>query len=350
MNNQKLTCKACFAHSKKDIRIEERELTYTDNDVVVKVEAGGICGSDIHYYQEGHAGLSVLKHPMVIGHEFAGRIYKAPANSSLKIGQKVAVNPSQPCNKCEFCLEGKQNECPNMRFMGSAQFNPHVHGGFSEYVAVSEEQCFPYDDKIPAQIMAFSEPTTVAVHAINVAGKLVGKKVLVMGAGPIGGLIIAAAKAAGAIEVVASDISERCQKIALQMGADRAVSLLDKLTFDEFSQNKGYFDVTFEACGAPSAIDSTVFVTKANGIVVQVGMGTSPIQYPVAQMLAKEISWKGSFRFIDEFGTAVKWLEKGIIDPTPLISGEFPYSKIEDALITATNKNISSKIIVTFFE
>lgn len=347
---KKLTCKACFAHGKKDIRIAERELTYTDNDVVVKVEAGGICGSDIHYYQEGHAGLSILKHPMVIGHEFAGRVEKAPQNSTLKIGQKVAINPSRPCNQCEFCLSGKQNECPNMRFMGSAQFNPHVHGGFSQYVIVSQEQCFPYDDKISAQVMAFSEPTSVAIHAVRVAGSLVGKKVLVMGAGPIGGLLIAAAKASGAVEVIASDISERCQKIAIAMGADRAVSPLDKEIFADFAINKGYFDVTFEACGAASAIESTVNVTKANGTVVQVGMGASPIQYPVAQMLAKELSWKGSFRFINEFGTAVKWLEKGIIDPRPLISSDFSYQQVEQALITATDKNISSKVLVTFFD
>lgn len=348
--SEKLTCKACFAHSKKDIRVEDHELTYGDNDVVVKVEAGGICGSDIHYYQEGHAGLSILKHPMVIGHEFAGRIYKTPLNSKLKVGQKVAVNPSQPCNHCDFCLKGKQNECPNMRFMGSAQFNPHVHGGFSQYVIVSEQQCYPYDENIPAQIMAFSEPTSVAIHAVNVAGSLVGKKVLVIGAGPIGGLIIAAAKISGAVEIVASDISERCQQIALKMGADRALSPLDNAIYQEFTNNKGYFDVTFEASGATSAIELTVLVTKANGTIVQVGMGASPIQYPVAPMLAKELTWKGSFRFIDEFGVAVSWLKKGLINPTPLISSEFNYKKIEQALITATDKNISSKVIVTFFD
>lgn len=348
--NQKLICKACFAHGKKDIRIDDRELTYTDDDVVIKIEAGGICGSDIHYYQEGHAGLSVIKHPMVIGHEFVGRVDKIPKNSKLKIGQKVAINPSRPCNQCQYCLEGKQNQCTNMRFMGSAQFNPHVHGGFSQYAIVSEQQCFPYDETVPAQVMAFAEPTTVAIHAVNIAGSLVGKKVLVIGAGPIGCLIIAAAKAAGAVEVIASDINERSQKIALAMGADHVVSLLNQEALATFTHNKGYFDVTFEACGAAAAIESTVHVTRANGTVVQVGMGASPVQYPVAQMLAKEISWKGSFRFINEFGIAVKWLEKGIIDPRPLISSEFPYQQIEQALITATDKNISSKVIVTFFD
>jgi len=348
--NHTLTCKACFVHGKKTIKIEDRQLTYTDNDVLVKIEAGGICGSDIHYYQEGHAGLSVLKHPMVICHEFTGSIAKAPTGSNLKVGQKVVINPSQPCNQCEFCLQGKQNQCPNMRFMGSAQYNPHNHGGFSQYVVVSENQCFTYDERMSAQVMTFTEPTTVAIHAVNVAGSLVGKRVLVIGAGPIGGLIIAAAKASGAVEIVAADISKRCRKIAIAMGADLAIDPLDKASFETFSINKGYFDVTFEASGATSAIASTVAATRANGVVVQVGMGASPVQYPVAQMLAKELTWKGSFRFTDEFAVAVKWLEKGIINPQPLISSEFNYQQVEQALITATDKNISSKVIVTFFD
>ncbi|WP_233965742.1 L-idonate 5-dehydrogenase [Pectobacterium polaris] len=348
MKQDTLTFDACIVHGKKDVKVESRELTYTENDIVVNVECGGICGSDIHYYHEGHAGLSVIKHPMVIGHEFVGRIHQAPANSQLKVGQKVAINPSQPCNKCDYCLEGKQNECTSMRFMGSAQFNPHVHGGFAQYVTVSAQQCYPYDENVPSQIMALAEPTAVVIHAINVAGSLVGKKVLVIGAGPIGALTIAAAKASGAVEIVASDISERCRNIALEMGADASVNPLDESAMEIYNQNKGYFDVTFEASGAPAAIASSVFATRPNGLIVQIGMGPSPVQYPVAQMLVKELSWKGSFRFINEFATAVRWLEKGIINPQPIISAEYHYHDVEDALIAASDKNISSKVLVKF--
>ncbi|MGF7483573.1 L-idonate 5-dehydrogenase [Providencia sp. SP181] len=343
-----LHCKACFAHQKQDIRIDERTLEYSEDQVVVKVEAGGICGSDIHYYQEGHAGLSILKHPMVIGHEFSGVVHIAPKNSTLKVGCKVAVNPSQPCNQCQFCLEGKQNVCSNMRFMGSAQFNPHVDGGFSEFVVVSEQQCYPYDPQIDSKIMAFSEPTAVAIHAINVAGSLVGKKVLVIGAGPIGGLIIAAAKASGASEVIASDVSERCREIALQMGANKVLDASNNHDLLAYQEDKGYFDVTFEASGSSIAISASVDMTKRNGIVVQVGMGKNTVEYPVAKMLVKEISWKGSFRFIDEFATAVTWLQNGIIDPRPLISGSYPYQEIEKALLQAADKTVSSKVLVTF--
>lgn len=339
---------ACIVNGKKDVVVEHRELQYSEHDVVIKVECGGICGSDIHYYHEGRAGLSVIKHPLVIGHEFVGRIFHAPAGSELKVGQKVAVNPSQPCLQCEYCYAGKQNECQNMRFMGSAQFTPHVHGGFAQYVVVSEKQCITYDERVAANIMALAEPTAVVIHALNVAGSVVGKKVLVIGAGPIGALAIAAVRASGASEIVACDLSERCRRIAIEMGADAAVDPRTQNSMAEYYDNRGYFDVTLEASGAEAAIESSILATRPGGVVVQIGMGKSPVNLPVAQMLVKELSWKGSFRFIDEFTTAVKWLEKGIIDPRPIISSTYQYNKIEDALIAASDKNILSKVLVTF--
>ncbi|WP_036103937.1 L-idonate 5-dehydrogenase [Mangrovibacter sp. MFB070] len=348
MKTEKITCNACLAHAEKDVRFEAREIEHGENEVLVKVSSGGICGSDIHYYQHGRAGMSVLKHPMVIGHEFVGVISKVPANSQLKVGQTVAVNPSCPCNQCEMCLSGHQNLCSSMRFMGSAQFNPHVNGGFSEYVVVKPEQCIPYDSTIPANVMAFSEPLAVAIHAVKVAGQLTGKRVLVIGAGPIGCLILAAARSAGASELVASDLSPRCLDLARQMGATATMNPLDEQQVAHYQQNRGYFDVVFEASGAQAAVASTVDFTRPSGAVVQVGMGASPVNWPVSSMLVKEISWAGSFRFISEFETAVRWLEDGRVDPRPLISAEFPPQQIEEALITATDKNVSAKVLIRF--
>ncbi|OBW90615.1 L-idonate 5-dehydrogenase [Gallibacterium genomosp. 3] len=346
MNSHTIKTKACVIYGAKDIHIEEQDLLFTDDDVIVKIEFGGICGSDIHYYHEGRAGLSVIKHPMIIGHEFAGIVYYAPKNSSLKIGQYVAVNPSQPCQQCEFCLQGKQNHCKTMRFMGSAQYNPHVQGGFSQYVKVSESQCYLH--KTTSKIMAFAEPLSVAIHAVNVAGNVVGKKVLVTGAGPIGCLISAAAKSAGASEVIVSDLTESSRSLALKMGADKVIDAKDKEIFTDLSANKGYFDVVFEASGAMPAIISSVQVTKPKGSIIQVGMGVNLSQYPVDQLIAKEISWKGSFRFIDEFRTAVDWLEQGIIDPLPLVTSSYSIEQAEEALIVAADKNVSSKVQINF--
>jgi len=348
MSKKTLSCKACFAYGEKDVRVELRELEYDENDVLVKVERGGICGSDIHYYQHGRAGMSVLKHPMVVGHEFVGTVSQAPAGSALRVGQRVAVNPSQPCNHCEYCLAGKQNLCATMRFMGSAQFNPHVNGGFSEYVVATEQQCIPYRDNVAPQVMAFAEPLAVAIHAVNVAGTLVGKRVLVIGAGPIGCLILAAARSAGASELVASDVSDRCLTLARQMGATATFNPLNEGSAAPYQENKGYFDVVFEASGSPAAIASTVALARPAGTVVQVGMGANSVDYPVMPMLVKEIRWVGSFRFVDEFTTAVKWLQDGRIDPQPLLSGEYPPEAIENALIAAADKNLSSKVQIRF--
>src|SRR5450830_1671400 len=135
---QTIENRACVAYGIKDVRHTSLPLAYSaEEQVLVKVSRGGICGSDIHYYQHAKAGMSILKHPLVLGHEFIGVIAAVPTGSTLKVGQRVAVNPSQPCNRCALCLEGKQNVCRSMKFMGSAQFNPHVNGGFSDYVAVT---------------------------------------------------------------------------------------------------------------------------------------------------------------------------------------------------------------------
>ena len=179
-------------------------------------------------------------------------------------------------------------------------------------------------------------------------GKRTVKRVPVIGGGEPCCILLGAARSAGASELVASDLSPRCLELARQMGATAVMDPRDEEKVAQYQQKKGYFDVVFEASGAPAAVASTVDFTRPAGTIVQVGMGPSPVSWPVSPMLVKEISWVGSFRFIGEFTTAVRWLEDGRVDPRPLISGEFPPEKIEDALITATDKNISAKVLIRF--
>ncbi|SDI42268.1 L-idonate 5-dehydrogenase [Pseudomonas flavescens] len=340
---------ACVAFGIKDVRHLSQPLTYAaEQQVLVRVSRGGICGSDIHYYQHARAGMSILKNPLVLGHEFIGRVEAVPAASALTIGQRVAVNPSQPCNQCVLCLEGKQNLCRRMKFMGSAQFDPHVNGGFREYVAVSEQQCVPYGEQAADNVMVFAEPLAVALHALHQAGELLGKKVLVTGSGPIGCLIMAAARNAGAAEVVATDMSARCRQLAVQMGADRAVDPSDAASTAAWGNDGGYFDVCFEASGAPAAIASTAGFTRPKGCVVQVGMGHATVELPLGLLLVKEVKLVGSFRFVDEFATAVRWLESGRVDPLPLLSAEFAQEQIVEALEMAGDKNRAAKVQVVF--
>ncbi|QFI19827.1 zinc-binding dehydrogenase (plasmid) [Klebsiella aerogenes] len=327
---------------------ETQNLEYDEEQILVKVERGGICGSDIHYYQHGQAGMSVLKQPMVLGHEFVGRVIEAPSGVPIKVGQCVAINPSQPCHHCELCQEGKHNLCRQMRFMGSAQFFPHVNGGFADIVAVTPQQCIPYSAKAEAKVIAFAEPLAVAIHAINQAGNLAGKKVLVTGAGPIGCLVVAAAQASGAAEIVATDISERCRSLASQMGASHTIDPMETAKTKPWQENGGYFDVCFEASGAPAAIASLVDFTRPKGRIVQLGMGVTHLEFPLGLLLVKEIELAGSFRFTDEFETAVHWLENGRINPLPLLSAEFPQQDIVLALETAGNKDLAAKVQIIF--
>ncbi|UDW84646.1 alcohol dehydrogenase catalytic domain-containing protein [Pasteurella canis] len=339
MKNSKIPCiKVSGAH--------QIELTTTEinnplsNETVVKVIRGGICGSDIHYYQEGGVGSFNLKHPMILGHEVVGYLENKK--------QAVAINPSKPCLQCQYCLNGKSNQCLNMRFFGSAMLTPHVDGGFAKYILVRNDQIIPYQDNIPSRVMVFAEPLAVAIHAVNQAGSLVGKKVLVTGCGPIGSLVVAACKQVGAVEIIASDIQEACRKIGMKMGATSTINPLEQN--EHYFTDKGYFDVTFEASGANEAINFAIDATKATGTIIQIGMSKNNLSVPLTKFLAKEITYKGAFRFTDEFNIAVRWLELGLIDPLPLLSHEFPYQEVEKALQIAGDKNVAIKVQLNFEE
>lgn len=345
---QHKTVKAVMVAGAHDVRYENQDIAWNSDQVLVKVERGGICGSDIHYFLHGRAGMSVLKSPMVLGHEFVGIVEQAPQESNLLAGQRVAINPSQPCQQCDICRSGKQNLCRSMRFMGSAQFYPHVNGGFAQHVVVAPEQCIPYADNVEAKVIAFAEPLAVCIHGIKQAGDLTGKRVLVTGAGPIGCLVIAAALASGATEVVATDLSERCRALALKMGAASVWDPRDEEVVGAWREKGGSFDVCFEASGAAAAVASVVAYTRLGGIIVQLGMGQAEITYPIGPLLVKEVQLRGSFRFVDEFTTAVRWLETGKIDPLPLLSAELPMDQAVYALELAADKERAAKVQLVF--
>ncbi|OOF59861.1 L-idonate 5-dehydrogenase [Rodentibacter myodis] len=344
----KIKTLSCVVKGAKDLDIIERDIQYDENDqqkTLVQITRGGICGSDLHYYQHGKVGNFSVKHPMILGHEVIGKVVKTN-DPRLKTGQKVAINPSKPCNTCKYCLSGESNQCETMRFFGSAMYNPHVEGGFTQYKIVDNSQCISYSENAKDEIMVFAEPLAVTIHATKQGGNLEGKKVFISGVGPIGCLTVAAVKTLGAKEIVCTDISQRCLDLALEMGATKVLKADDD--FSEYVQHKGEFDVAFEASGHPSSIERCLEVTKAKGTIVQIGMGGNIPHFPVMTLIAKEINWKGSFRFIEEFNTAVDWLSTNKVNPLPLLSAEFSFRDFQKALDVAGNKNEISKVQLTF--
>lgn len=327
---------------KKSLSVDQIDVLAENDESLVKVTRGGICGSDIHYFQEGGIGDFKLQHPMVLGHEIIGYLPETK--------QKVAVNPSKACEYCEYCLSGNNNQCLNMEFFGSAMRVPHVHGGFAQFIKASNKQLVPYHNDVSDDVMAFAEPLSVAIHAINQAGGVLGKKVFITGCGPIGCLIIAACRAAGASEIIGTDLSPKCREKALEMGADKVVDPTDSNAIKVFKSQKGYFDVCFEASGAVAAFHDAIESVKAKGDLVLVGMRPGMVDFPLTQALVKEINIQGSFRFINEFETSVRWLEKGIIDPLPLLTKIFPYQQALEAFELAENKSIAMKVQLQFGE
>lgn len=342
----KINSIACVVTGEHAVELKNYAMEYQDKGVLVKITRGGICGSDLHYYQHGRIGNFPIKHPMILGHEVIG-IVEQSSNFSLAFGDTVAINPSKPCHQCKYCREGHENQCLNMRFFGSAMYIPHIDGGFSQYKIVDDDQCIPYPREADGRVMVFAEPLAVAIHAVNQAGDVKGKRVFVSGVGPIGCLVVAAAKTLGAIEVIAADLSERCLQLARRMGADNGFKA-DAAELENYEQEKGYFDIAFEVSGHPSSIKRCLQLTRAKGKIVQVGMGGPTVELPLMTLIAKEIELIGTFRFTEEFRTSVRWLQELRIDPLPLLSAEFPQDDFQQALEFAGDKSAAAKVQLVF--
>jgi L-idonate 5-dehydrogenase len=342
--------KAVVIHAAKDLRVEEREIeTLQPGQVEVAVEAGGICGSDLHYYNHGGFGTVRVREPMILGHEVAGTIKALGQGvSQLAIGDRVAVSPSRPCNTCEYCLRGEQNHCLNMRFYGSAMPMPHIQGAFRERLVAEAWQCHKVAHGVSINEAAMAEPFAVALHAVNRAGPLTGKRVLVTGCGPIGALAVIAARAQGAREIVATDMTETVLRKALEIGADRVINVGERPEeLSSYSANKGYFDVQFEASGNERAVRSGLEVLRPRATLVQIGLG-GDVSIPQNMIVAKEIEIKGTFRFHEEFGLAVDFINNKRVNLKPLFSGSYPLEDAIAAFEAAGDRSRSMKIQLAF--
>ncbi|MGB3553635.1 MAG: L-idonate 5-dehydrogenase [Jannaschia sp.] len=339
--------KAIVIHAARDLRIEEREAERPGpGQVAVEMATGGICGSDLHYYNHGGFGTVRLREPMILGHEVSGRIAALGEGvTGLEVGQLVAVSPSRPCGACRFCLDGQPNHCLDMRFYGSAMPFPHIQGAFRQILVADAAQCADATGLTPGEA-AMAEPLAVCLHAMRRAGPLVGRSVLVTGCGPIGTLCILAARRAGADLIVATDLGRFTLDLARKAGADRTVNVADE-TLDAYGADKGTFDILFECSGAAAALASAIPAMRPGGRIVQLGLG-GDMTLPVQAMTAKELELCGSFRFHAEFHTGVSLMRKGLIDVAPLITQTFPLDRADEAFAVAGDRSRAMKAQIDF--
>ncbi len=344
--------RAAVLHAANDLRIETREAGNPGpGQVKVRIANGGICGSDLHYYFHGGFGAIRVREPIILGHEVAGIVDAVGLGvAGFAPGDKVALNPSLPCGACRYCLAGTPNHCLDMRFYGSAMRMPHVQGAFADFVVAEAARCVKLPDTLPLSAAAVAEPLSVCLHAARQAGPLLGRRVLVTGQGPIGVLCVAAARAAGALEVVATDVVDEALEISTRMGADRTINVAsDPEALAEFSGDKGQFDVLLEASGTQAAIRGALEVVRPCGVLVQVGLG-GDVTLPMNTVVAKELDLRGTFRFHEEFEWAVDSIASGRIDVSPVITDVIPLADADRAFALAADRTKSMKVQLAFTE
>ena len=342
---------ALVIHAPGDLRVEDCPTPAVEaGQVRVRVRTGGICGSDLHYYQHGGFGTIRIQQPMVLGHEIAGVIDEVGAGAAgFATGDRVAVNPSQPCGVCRFCQLGLQNHCLDMRYYGSAMRMPHVQGAFRQQIVIAARQAYPLADGVTDAEGAMAEPLAVALHAVNRAGSLLGRSVLVTGCGPIGAMVVIAARRAGATHIVATDVVEQTLRKVAKVGADETINVAQQPdALARYAAEKGQFDVLFEASGNERALRSAFEVVRPRGLLVQLGLSGSEMTMPFNTVVAKEFDIRGAFRFHEEFGVAVDLINKGLVDLKPLISATLPYRDASRAFALAADRSQSMKVLLNF--
>jgi D-xylulose reductase len=324
-------------HSPYKAAFEERPkpALSSSHDVLLTVNYTGICGSDVHYWAEGRIGPFIVEKPMVLGHESSGTVVSCgSAVTSLKPGDRVAIEPGTPCRHCTACLSGHYNLCPDMRFAATP---PH-DGTLTGYWVAPEDFCYKLPEHVSLQEGALIEPLAVAVHIVRLACVTPGQSVIVMGAGPVGLLCLAVARAFGATRVVAVDIVPWRLAFAKIYAAThifipaRAPAPENAQTLLETAGMPDGADAVIDASGAESSIQTCVHAVRRGGTYVQAGMGMAEVTFPITALCIKEIAAKGSFRYgSGDYRLAVEFVGSGKVEVKSLISREVGFEEAGEA-------------------
>ncbi|UQA90707.1 NAD(P)-dependent alcohol dehydrogenase [Streptomyces halobius] len=349
------TMRAAVLTAPETLEIQERPVPRPGpGQVLVRVEAVGICGSDVHYYRHGRIGDFVVRAPMILGHEPGGTVAAlGPDTSRHQVGQRVSVEPGVPCARCAQCRRGRYNLCPDVSFHAT----PPVDGALCEYIAADEDFAHPVPDKLTAEEAALLEPLSVGVWACRKGRVGPGSRVLVTGAGPIGLVAAQTARAFGATEVVVTDVAPHRLDLARQLGATATVDVgggtplpqaLDAVRAGETPIADTDFepDVLLECSGVPAVVGEAIRTVGRAGRAVLVGMGGDTVPLPLAHVQNFEIEVTGTFRYANTWPTAIALAASGEVDLDRLITHRYDLEAAEDALTAAARDRTTVKPLV----
>lgn len=298
------------------------------DDVIVKIEYCGICGSDVHFYKDGRIGNFVVEGEYVLGHEVAGTVYEVGSNvKHLVPGDRVALEPGITCGRCEQCMEGNYNLCKDVIFFAT----PPVPGALQNYVKHPANLCFKLPENVSTMEGALVEPLAVGLHACKQGNVGLGDSVVILGSGCIGLVTLLAAKASGASTIIVVDLFDKRLNFAKELGADYVINARNENVEERIAEILGDrgADVVLETAGSKKTIYQTPFFAKMGGTVVLVGLtAEADVQYNMAQVMNKELTIKSVFRYRNLYPTAINAIANGSIDVKKIVTHQF---KFEDA-------------------
>jgi L-iditol 2-dehydrogenase len=339
---------AAVLHGAGDLRFEKVPKPVPQPDeVLIEMRMNGLCGSDIHFFEDGKLGPFEVTTPYIPGHEACGVVVAAAtAVAGPPVGQRVAVEPGIPCRRCEFCKSGRYNLCPDVVFLSA----PPVDGTFAEYVAIAADFAHPVPDSLDDAAAAFVEPVSVGVQACARAALTPGSVIAVLGSGPIGLVTALVARAFGATEIIALDLLDNRLQLAEELGATPVnVQTADPVeAVAELTAGRGV-DVVFDTSGSSAACRITPHLARRGGVVTLVGWPeSSEVAYPIEVVLEKELDVRGVNRYANAYPTAIALLASGKIDVAPLITHRFPFERIVEAVeFTSEHPAETIKVMVS---
>ncbi len=340
--------KSAVLHKAFDLRIEETERPKPKpGEVLVKVRAVGICGSDMHLYQEGKVGNAVVSQPMVLGHEAAGEVVEVGDGvTSLVVGDRVAIEPGIPCRKCEYCKHGEYHLCPDVQFMGV----PHVDGLFTEYATVPADFAFKLPDSLDSVQGAMLEPLTVGLQSAEEGNIGPGQSVVIYGAGPIGLSSMQAASVRGATKLIVVDMVEKRLRLAKELGATHVFNSKEVDVVEEVTKLTGRgADVVIETAAVPPTVQQSLWAAKRGGTVVFTGVPSqSIIELDIVRIVRTRLRVHGCFRYVNQYPVAVALAAAGKVNLDAMVTHYFSFDELAKGIeFTANNKDVAIKSVLS---
>ena len=324
------------------IELEEREIPQPkEGEVLIKIGYVGICGSDVHYFETGAIGDFVVKPPFVLGHEAAGTVVALGEGvDSLKIGDRVAMEPGKTCGHCEFCRTGRYNLCPDVQFFAT----PPYDGVFQEYVAYDASMCFRLPDNVSLMEGALIEPLAVGFHAANQGGAHIGQKAVVFGSGCIGLMCLMALKAEGVTEVYVVDVIDKRLEKAMELGAAGVINSSKEDAVERIMELAGGYgvDLAIDTAGADVTINQGIRMVKPGGTIVCVGYSRSgKVTLDMSVALNKEITFRTVFRYRHIYPMAIAAVSSGLINLRNVVTDTFTLDEIQEAMMKSVNDKVN---------